>query len=179
MSIESDDDLEGLRRAGRVVALAIEEMRRRTRPGLTTKELDNVGAAVFRRFGARSAPQLTYGFPGVNCISLNDETVHGVPSAKRVIRRGDLVKIDVTAELDGYMADAAVTVEAGSFTPDRQRLIRTAAVALRHGLRAACAGSPINAIGYAVSREVQRRGFNVIPELGGHGIGRTIHEAPS
>ena len=110
MSIESEDDLEGLRRAGRVVALAIAEMRRRVQPGISTKELDDVGWRVFRANGARSAPQLAYGFPGVNCISLNDEAVHGVPSPKRFIARGDLVKIDVTAELDGYMADAAVTV---------------------------------------------------------------------
>jgi methionyl aminopeptidase len=178
VSIESDDDLEGIQRAGRVVALALQAMRRHARPGITTKELDNVGAGVFRRFGARSAPQLTYGFPGVNCISLNDETVHGVPS-RRVIRRGDLVKIDVTAELDGYMADACITVEAGGFTTSRQRLIRTACVALRRGLHAATAGAPITAIGRAVSAEVERRGYSVIPELGGHGIGRTIHETPS
>jgi methionyl aminopeptidase len=179
LSIESQGDLEGLARAGRVVALAIEAMRRATRPGLTTKELDDVGARVFRDHGARSAPQLTYGFPGVNCISLNDETVHGVPSARRIIRRGDLVKIDVTAELDGYMADAAITVEAGGSTPSKQRLIRTAATALRRGLSEARAGMPINAIGRAISAEVERRGYNVIPELGGHGIGRTLHEPPS
>lgn len=179
MSIESDEDLEGIQRAGRVVALALQAMRARARPGITTKELDDIGAAVFRRFGARSAPQLTYDFPGVNCISLNDEAVHGVPSMRRVIQRGDLVKIDVTAELDGYMADACVTVEAGGFTPVRQRLIRTAATALRRGLQAATAGAPISAIGRAVSAEVERRGYRVIPELGGHGIGRTIHEPPS
>jgi methionyl aminopeptidase len=179
VSIESQEDLVGLTRAGRVVALAIDAMRRSVRPGLTTKELDDVGARVFRDHGARSAPQLTYGFPGVNCISLNDEAVHGVPSSRRVIRRGDLVKIDVTAELDGYLADAAVTVEAGGSTQSKRRLIRTAITALRHGLNEARAGAPINTIGGAICREVERRGYQVIPELGGHGIGRTLHEPPS
>ena len=179
MSIESEDDLEGLRRAGRVVALAIAEMRRSVRPGISTRELDRIGRRVFRENGARSAPQLAYGFPGINCISLNDEAVHGVPSPRRFIARGDLVKIDVTAELDGYMADAAVTVEAGSWTASKQRLLRAAASALGRGLRAARAGAPINALGRAIDSEIARWGYRVIPELGGHGIGRRIHEAPS
>jgi methionyl aminopeptidase len=179
VSVESAQDLVGLQRVGHVVAFALEAMRRAVRPGLTTAELDAVGAAAFRRFGARSAPQLAYGFPGVNCISLNDEAVHGVPSGARVIREGDLVKIDVTAELDGYMADAACTVEAGTWTHAKQRLIRTAAVALLRGLRAARGGAPIREIGRAVNMEVTRRGYSVIPELAGHGIGRRIHEAPS
>ena len=146
---------------------------------MSTKDLDDIGARVFRDHGARSAPQLTYGFPGVNCISLNDEAVHGVPSARRIISRGDLVKIDVTAELDGYMADAAVTVEAGSWTPAKQRLLRAAASALGRGLRAARAGATAMTVGDAIGSEVVRRGYRIIPELGGHGIGRTIHELPS
>jgi methionyl aminopeptidase len=179
MSIESEADLIGLGRAGRVVGLALEAMRRAVLPGRTTAELDAVGAAVFRRFGARSAPQLAYGFPGVNCISLNEETVHGVPSRSRRINAGDLVKIDVTAELHGYVADAAITVEAGTWSPAKQRLIRAAASALGRGLRAARADSPVSAIGTAVEAEVRRRGFSVIPELTGHGVGRTIHEEPT
>ena len=179
MSVESEADLEGLTRAGRIVALALAAMRRSVRPGMSTKELDDVGARVFRQHGARSAPQLTYGFPGVNCISLNDEAVHGVPSSRRFISRGDLVKIDVTAELDGYMADAAVTVEAGSWTPAKQRLLRAAASALGRGLRTARAGATVGSVGAAVSSEVERRGYHVIPELGGHGIGHGIHEPPS
>jgi methionyl aminopeptidase len=179
MSIESQADLDGLTRAGRVVALAIAAMRKSLRPGMSTKDLDDVGARVFLQHGARSAPQLAYDFPGVNCISLNDEAVHGVPSPRRFIARGDLVKIDVTAELDGYMADAAITVEAGSWTPAKQRLLRAAAGALRRGLRAARAGATAGTVGEAIGSAVALRGYRVIPELGGHGIGRTIHEAPS
>jgi methionyl aminopeptidase len=179
MSIESEADLAGLGRAGRVVGLALAAMRQAVRPGRTTAELDAVGEEVFRRFGARSAPQLAYGFPGVNCISLNEEAVHGVPSGSRRIAAGDLVKIDVTAELDGYVADAAITVEAGTWSPAKQRLIRAAASALGRGLRAARAGRPVSAIGGAVETEVRRLGFSVIPELTGHGVGRTIHEPPN
>jgi methionyl aminopeptidase len=179
MSIESQADLEGLTRAGHVVALAIAAMRRSVRPGMSTNDLDSVGARVFRENGARSAPQLAYGFPGVNCISLNEEAVHGVPSPRRIIARGDLVKIDVTAELDGYMADAAVTVEAGSSTPSKQRLLRAAASALGRGLRAARAGATAEDVGAAIGSEVVLRGYRVIRELGGHGIGRAIHEPPS
>jgi methionyl aminopeptidase len=178
VSVESEADLAGLQRAGRVVALALAAMRDAVPPGLTTAELDAIGAAVFRRHGARSAPQLAYGFPGVNCISLDDEAVHGTPSPARRIAAGDLVTLDVTAELDGYVADAATTVEAGSGTAAGRRLIRTAAAALGRGLRAGRGGRPISAIGAAVEREVTRRGFAVVPALGGHGVGRAIHEPP-
>ena len=109
MTVESDKDLAGLRNAGRVVRLAIEAMKANLQLGMTTAELDAIGAEVFEHHGARSAPQVVYDFPGVNCISINDEAVHGIPGG-RVIEPGDLVKIDVTAELDGYIADAAVTV---------------------------------------------------------------------
>jgi methionyl aminopeptidase len=109
MTVESDKDLAGLRNAGRVVRLAIEAMKANLQPGMTTAELDAIGAEVFERHGARSAPQLVYDFPGVSCISINDEAVHGIPGG-RVMEPGDLIKIDGAAELDGYIADAAVTV---------------------------------------------------------------------
>src|SRR5215468_6018458 len=109
MTIESKSDLHGMRAVGKLVALALREMRDAVQPGMSTEQLDAVGAKFLRRHGARSAPQLTYDFPGFNCISVNDEVVHGVPGS-RVLRPGDVVKIDVTAELDGYIADSAVTI---------------------------------------------------------------------
>ncbi len=136
MSIETERDLIGLTRAGRVVALALRAMREHLRPGLTTAELDAVAAAVFAAHGARSAPQLVYGFPGVTCISLNDEAVHGIPGA-RVIEDGDLVKLDVTVELDGFYADACRTVAVGDARPQAARLGRTAEQALA-GLCTSC-----------------------------------------
>jgi methionyl aminopeptidase len=178
MSIESERDLAGLQAAGNVVAEALAAMRAAVRPGVTTRELDQVGATVFARYGARSAPQLAYDFPGFNCISVNDEAVHGVPS-ERALVEGDLVKLDVTAELDGYMADAAITVAVGAVTADATRLIEAAERALTRAIGVARAGVRLNEIGRAVQSEVEQAGFFVLPQLGGHGIGRTIHEPPS
>jgi methionyl aminopeptidase len=178
MSIESERDLAGLQAAGNVVVEALAAMRAAVRPGVTTRQLDEVGARVFERHGARSAPQLAYGFPGVNCISVNDEAVHGVPSDRTLVD-GDLVKLDVTAELDGYMADAAITVPVGTVTEDARRLIAAAERALTRALDVARAGVRLNEIGRAVQSEVEQAGFFVLPQLGGHGIGRTIHEPPS
>jgi methionyl aminopeptidase len=117
MSINGPEELAGMRAAGAVVCLVLEAMKSEVRPGITTAELDEVGAGVMRQHGARSAPALVYGFPGVNCISVNDEAVHGIPG-QRALQDGDLVKLDVTVEKDGFMADAAVTVPVGEVTAD-------------------------------------------------------------
>jgi methionyl aminopeptidase len=178
MSIESERDLAGLRAAGKVVAEALAAMRAAVRPGVTTSQLDDVGARVFARHGARSAPQLAYDFPGINCISVNDEAVHGVPSDRALVE-GDLVKLDVTAELDGYMADAAITVAVGAAPESALRLVAAAERALARAIGVARAGVRLNEIGRAVQSEVEGAGFFVLPQLGGHGIGRTIHESPS
>lgn len=178
MTIESDKDLAGLSRAGRVVALALAEMKANLQPGMTTAELDAIGAEVFERYGARSAPDILYGFPGVNLISLNDEAVHGVPGG-RTISPGDLVKIDVTAELDGYIADAAVTVSLPPGPSVHERLRVCAEVALGRAIATARAGRPVNKIGRVVETMVRRQGFTVLPEFSGHGVGKTIHESPT
>lgn len=177
MSIDHPAELAGLRAAGRVVAETIRELARRVRPGVTTLELDGVAAGIFARHGARSAPAITYDFPGTVCISVDDECVHGIPGPRR-LRDGQLVKLDVTAELDGFYADACRTVIVGRGRPRDQRLVAAAQTALRRGLAAARAGENIGAIGAAVQHEVERRGFSVCAELCGHGIGRSIHEEP-
>ncbi|MBV9803554.1 MAG: type I methionyl aminopeptidase [Solirubrobacterales bacterium] len=177
MSIETDAELQALRAAGRVVAEALRAMRRAVRPGVTTAELDRVGAKVFRRFGARSGPQLDYGFPGVTCISVNDEAVHGVPSGRR-LRDGDLVKLDVTAELDGFYADACASVSVGRARADSVRLLATTRQAFENAVDVARAGMPLNAIGAVVEETVAASGHSVCNELMGHGIGRRIHEPP-
>jgi methionyl aminopeptidase len=178
MSIEEEKELEALRAAGQVVARAIRAMRARVKPGVTTGELDKVGGEVFAAAGARSAPQLAYGFPGVNCISVNDEAVHGIPGRKK-LKNGDLVKLDVTAELDGYYADACVSVPVGKVNPSRLSLVAAAREALNQALAIAKAGTPINHIGRTVESVVNGRGYSVCRELIGHGIGREIHEWPN
>jgi methionyl aminopeptidase len=178
VSIDDPDELAALRAAGRVVAEAIREMARRVRPGVTTADLDAVAAQVFARHGARSGPQLDYDFPGTVCISVDDECVHGIPGRRR-LKDGQLCKLDVTAELDGFYADACRTVAVGKVKPREQRLSAAAQSALRRGLAAAQAGNNVGAIGAAVQAEVERRGFSVCHELTGHGIGRRIHEAPN
>jgi methionyl aminopeptidase len=152
-------------------------MKSAVRPGIRTAELDEVGAGVMKQHGARSAPGMVYGFPGVSCISVNDEAVHGIPG-KRALEQGDLVKLDVTVEKDGFMADAAVTVPVGEVTKECERLIECAERAFAKSMLVARAGFRVSEIGRVVEREVRRDGFSVIRDLGGHGIGRTIHEEP-
>jgi len=177
MSINEPEELAGMRAAGAVVCLMLRAMEGAVRPGITTAELDDLGAGVMRQYGARSAPALVYKFPGVSCISVNDEAVHGIPG-KRALAAGDLVKLDVTVEKDGFMADAAVTVPVGEVSDERQRLVACAERAFANAMLVARAGFRVSDIGRVVEREVRRSGFSVIRDLGGHGIGRTIHEEP-
>jgi methionyl aminopeptidase len=178
VTVSSNSDLAGLQRVGALVARALREMERHARPGLTTGQLDAIGAAFLRRHGARSAPQLSYGFPGFTCISVNEQIVHGVPGA-RVLAPGDVVKIDVTAELDGFVADAAITVTLPPVSAEARRLRKCAQRAFARAMGVARAGTAIREIGRAVEDEVERFDFSVVREMCGHGVGRTIHEQPS
>lgn len=177
MSINRPEELAAIKAAGAVVRLMLEAMRQAVKPGVSTGELDEIGGAVMRKHGARSAPAMVYSFPGVNCISINEEAVHGIPG-KRLLKEGDLVKLDVTVEKDGFMADAAVTVPVGAISEQNRRLINCAERAFKKAMLVARAGFRVSEIGRMVEREVRRSGFSVIRELGGHGIGRTIHEEP-
>jgi methionyl aminopeptidase len=178
MSIESESDWAGLREVGHIAHLTLEELERGVRPGVTTADLDGIAAGVFSRHQAQSAPARVYGFPGTVLISVNDEVVHGIPGSRR-IERGDVVKLDVTVEKGGYVADAARTVLVESATDLAKRLAACASAAFEAALVVARAGNPVNGIGWAVEREVHRSGFTVIRSLQGHGVGRTIHEPPS
>ena len=153
-------------------------MEQATQPGIATQELDGIGAAVLKASGARSAPQHVYGCPTATLISVNDEIVHGLPGP-RTLRPGDIVKLDVTAELDGYVADAATTVVLPGATASGIALRDCAIAAFHAGCSAATAGRRVSEIGRGVEREVSSRGFNVLRALSGHGIGRTIHEEPT
>jgi methionyl aminopeptidase len=178
MSIDSTADWEGLRQVANVARATLEALAAQVRPGVTTGELDVTAAQLFAAHGARSAPALVYGFPGTVLISVNDEIVHGIPGARR-IQAGDIVKIDVTVEKNGYVADAARSVVVEPASPAARQLAACAAAAFQAGLAVARAGVRVNEIGRAVEREVRRRGFLVVDGLCGHGVGRTIHEEPS
>lgn len=178
MSIDSEKDLEGMKAAGRVVAHALAMMKEAVREGVTTAELDEIAARVLALYGARAAPKLVYGFPGTACISVNEEAVHGIPGARR-LERGDLVTLDVTVELNGYFADAAVTVGVAPIAQEAAKLLACAEAAFAKGAAAARAGERLANVGGAVEAEVRRRGFRVLRDLCGHGIGRSIHEEPS
>lgn len=178
MTIDSKSDLDGIRAVGKLVAQALREMRAAVEPGITTEELDEVGARFMRKRGARSAPQLTYDFPGFSCISVNEEAVHGVPGA-RVLKPGDVVKIDVTAELDGYMADSAITVVIPPGTTAANNLAASAKSAFKRAVKVAKPGVRIAELGRAVETEVERWGHAVIRDMCGHGVGRALHEKPS
>ena len=179
MSIETPEELEALRRAGAVVRKMLEAMKQAVVPGISTAALDEIGARVARAHGAQSAPMLVYKFPGFNCISLNEEAVHGIPSESRKVKSGDIVKLDVTIELDGFMADAAESVVCGEGTEAAHQLIACAQQAFREAMAVAVAGRMVRDIGRKVNTAVRRQGFEVIRELTGHGIGRRIHEQPT
>lgn len=177
MTIDSNEDLEMLTRIGRIAGLTVQAMAAQLRPGITTAELDAIGAAFLAEHGARSAPQLIYDYPGATCISVNDEAAHGVPG-ERVIRSGDLVNIDVSAELDGYFADTGASFPVPPTTPLQERLLSCTRRALQSGIDAARAGDKLNCIGRAVQVEAERCGFAIVTELTGHGVGRHLHEDP-
>src|SRR5690349_22810501 len=178
MSIQSPEDLAGLQAIGRIVALTLQVMARAVRPGVTTAELDLIAARELARWGAESSPPLVYGFPGFSCISLNSQVVHGVPSECTTVQPGDLVKLDLTAQKDGYVADAAVTVAVPPASLTARRLAQCAQSAFESARSVARAGSRISGIGRAVEKEVRAAGFEVLRQWCGHGVGRTIHEAP-
>ncbi|MCK6586466.1 MAG: type I methionyl aminopeptidase [Polyangiaceae bacterium] len=179
MSIDDQKDIDALKRVGAAVAAARDAMGASVAPGITTGELDAIGKKILEAHGARSAPQLAYGFPGTTCISVNDELAHGIPKPSRKLREGDLVNIDVSAELDGYWADSGASFPVGAVAPKANALLAATKQALSDAMVEARAGQPMRNIGRAVERRAKKAGFRVIRNLCGHGVGRHIHEKPS
>jgi len=177
MTVETEHDIDALKRVGGVVAAVLREMLDCIEAGMTTAELDDVGRALLNRHGARSAPQVTYNFPGATCISVNEEAAHGIPGP-RVIRPGDVVNVDVSAELDAYFADTGGTRVVPPSTPIKDRLCRATKLALRDAILEARAGNKINRIGKAAQRVAKTHQFKIIKNLAGHGVGRGLHEEP-
>ena len=178
MSVTSSRELEGLRRCGAVVAETLQKMAAAVRPGVTTEELDEIGERHLFARGAVPAPRSTYGFPGATCISVNDEVAHGIPG-HRALEAGDLVNIDVSAELGGFYADTGASFPVGDVPPELRVLCGTGREALRTGLRTIRTGARFAHLGRAIETFVSERGFKVIRDLTGHGVGRSLHEEPS
>lgn len=178
MSISKETELLGMKKVSEAVATALREMRNYARPGLSTKQLDDYGARILADFGARSAPHVTYGFPGWTCISVNHEFCHGIPSASRILKQGDLVNIDVSAELHGFWSDNGGSFVLGEDIHSHQRLIDASKKILQKAIQHIKGGVRISDIGYLVETEARKRGFKVIKNLTGHGIGRSLHEEP-
>ena len=177
MIVKTEADLEGLKKIGKIVANCLQYMSLKVEPGMTTKELDNLGGAFLEKHGARSGPMLVYNFPGYNCISLNHEAAHGVPSDKK-IQKGDLINIDVSAELNGYFAD-----NGGSFVvpPGRKedfKLLEATRLALESAISGVKAGEKISQIGYNIEKVAKEYGYSIIENLGSHGVGKSLHEEP-
>ena len=178
IQLKSPREIEVMAAGGRILAATHRHIQPAIAPGISTGELDAMVEAFIRGQGAVPSFKGLYGFPASACISINDEIVHGVPSDKRRLAEGDLVKLDVTAELAGYMADACITVGVGRVSEAAKRLMAAAESAFKKGLREMRDGRRALDVGRVVEDEVTRRGFSVVRELQGHGIGHTIHEEP-
>ena len=177
MKIASERDIEGLRAIGRVVAQTLAEMAAAIEPGITTLELDKIGARALLKAKARSAPRCVYSFPGDTCISINEEAAHGIPG-DRVLAAGDVINIDVSAEMDGYFGDTGATFLVPPEDELKRRLLATAEQALARAMQAAVAGARLNLIGRAIETTAEQAGFTTLRDLGSHGVGRSLHEEP-
>ncbi len=179
MSITKEAELIGMKKVSEAVAYTLKEMRNFARPGMTTKQLDNYGAKILSDFGAKSAPYLTYGFPGWTCISVNNEFCHGIPSDNRTLQEGDLINIDVSAELEGFWSDNGGSFVLGEDIHLHQKLIEASKQILQKAIYSIKGGVRISDIGLLIETEAKKRGYKVIKNLTGHGIGRSLHEEPS
>jgi methionyl aminopeptidase len=177
MTADSTKDIQYLKAIGRICAETLRKMMGQVRAGMTTRELDEIGRAFLEAEGARSAPQVTYNFPGATCISVSPVIAHGIPN-EYVLREGQLIHIDVSAELDGYYADTGASLVVSKRQRNLQKLLDATKATLAKALHAAKAGNPLNGIGRTVQNEARKRGYNVIYDLTGHGIGHKLHESP-
>ncbi|MFC3160758.1 methionine aminopeptidase, type I [Chryseobacterium arachidis] len=178
MSITNEAELIGMQRVSEAVAYTLREMMNYAEAGMTTKDLDEFGEKILSGFGAKSAPHLTYGFPGWTCISVDNEFCHGIPSDHRVLKEGDLINIDVSAELEGFWADNGGSFVIGKDINQHQKLVEASKDILKKAINTIKGGVKIADIGFIMETEAKKRGFKVIKNLGGHGVGRSLHEQP-
>lgn len=178
MTIGSEDDLEKLKAAGRLVARTLKAMGEALEPGMTTRELDDLGRRMLEDAGARSAPELTYNFPGATCISIGPDVAHGIPGDRKV-QAGDLINIDVSAELDGFFADTGASFAVPPAAPRVEKLCRDGRRALWSGIRTVRPGAPLNAIGKSIEAFARKNGYSLVRNLASHGVGASLHEEPT
>jgi methionyl aminopeptidase len=178
MTADSEKDIQYLKAIGRICAETLRKMQGAVRAGMTTRELDEIGRAFLEAEGAHSAPQKMYNFPGATCISLSPVIAHGIPN-EHVLREGELIHIDVSAELDGYYADTGASMVVAKRERNFEKLLEATRSTLGKALHSARAGSPLNGISRTVQNEAGKRGYNVIYNLTSHGIGHKLHEEPS
>ena len=167
-----------MRKAGRITGEALLVAREHIRPGISTKELDQRIRSYIERCGAKPSFLGLYGFPGSACISINDEVIHGIPSKKRILTEGDIVKIDVGAFIDGYHGDSARTFPVGKVSAEAAKLIAVTKQSFYEGISAIRVGNRVGDIGHAIDTYVQKNGFSVVRRYVGHGVGTDVHESP-
>ena len=178
MSITLEAELTGMQKVSEAVAYTLKEMRNYAQPGMTTKHLDNYGAKILSAYGAKSAPHLAYAFPGCTCISVNNEFCHGIPTDNKILKEGDLINIDVSAELNGFWSDNGSSFVLGEDVHRHQKLIDASKQILHKAIYHIKGGVRISDIGHLIETEAKKRGYKVIKNLTGHGIGKTLHEEP-
>ena len=178
MSITTEDEKIGIQLVSDAVALTLKKMREFAKPGISTKQLDDYGGELLAKMGANSAPLLTYGFPGYTCISVNEEAAHGIPSAEKILKEGDLINIDVSAELNGYWADNGGSFVLGEDINGHGRLVEASKQILKKAISNIKGGVRISEIGKLIETEAKKAGYTVIKNLTGHGVGRSLHEEP-
>lgn len=178
MTVDSEEDVIGLKKIGRICANTMQFMAGKMEPGMTTKELDDLGRQYLEFYGARSAPELTYDYPGATCISVNHCVAHGVPD-NTAIREGDMVNIDVSAELDGYYGDTGASFLVPPNIFEQVSVCKAAKKARNVAIKALKAGMPINYIGKSIEKTANKYGMQIIENLSSHGVGRALHEEPT
>ncbi|MGM8361742.1 type I methionyl aminopeptidase [Flavobacterium sp. ARAG 55.4] len=178
MSITKESELEGMKKISEVVATTLKMMRAYAKAGMSTKELDNYGGAILKSYGAKSAPYETYKFPGYSCISINQEAAHGIPSEKKILKEGDLINIDVSAELNGFWSDNGGSFVLGKDIHNHQPLVDASKEILKKAIQNIKGGVLISEIGFLIETEAKKSGYKVIKNLAGHGVGRSLHEKP-
>lgn len=176
MSITNETELIGMQKVSEVVGKTLKMMKAYAKVGMSTKELDDYGAEILKQYGAKSAPYETYGFPGYTCISVNEEAAHGIPSAHKILKQGDLVNIDVSAELNGFWSDNGGSFIMGKDIHNHLPLVNASKSILRKAISNIKGGVKIADIGYIIETEAKKKGFKVIKNLAGHGVGKSLHE---